>query len=600
MNNLADRRALLAPPLLGLLGGALLWALGAAPGAAFAMGALPILVVLLAEMARSLGRGETGLDLIAALAIGFALVMDESLAANVVALMYAGGQFLDDHARHRATAEMTALLARQPRTALRHGAQGLEEVPIGALRPGDRLLIPRGAVLPVDGVLESPAALLDTAAVTGEPMPLRAAAGEALLSGCGNAGEPFDLLATTDAEASTYGGILRLVRAAQESRAPMARLADRWSLVFLALTLAIAGAAWAISGEATRALAVLVVATPCPLILAVPVALMAGLSRAAKLGVLVKSAAALEAMSRIRVVVMDKTGTLTRGHAELVAHAGGDEALRLAASLDQASTHPIAHALVAAARARGLALATPGAVRESPGEGLEGVVEGRRVLVGGAAFVLAHAKGTPPPLEKEEALAGATRSLIAVEGVVVGVLLFADSLRPEAPALLAALRAQGIAWVELASGDAEAPVAAIGRAVGADAATSRLDPAGKVALVKAARAHGPVMMLGDGLNDAPALAAADVGVAVGVRGAAAAQAADAVLLGEGLGRLAQVLAAARRARAIARQSVLAGIGLSLVGMGVAAAGYLTPVQGALLQEAIDVAVILNALRALKS
>lgn len=600
MNSLADRRALLAAPLLGLLGGTLLWALGQAPGAAFAMGALPVLAILLAEMARSLRGGEFGLDLIAALAIGFALVMEESLAANVVALMYAGGQFLDDHARHRASAEMTALLARQPRTALRHGPNGLEEVPIGALRPGDLLLIPRGAVLPVDGVLESPGALLDTAAVTGEPMPLRATAGEALLSGCGNSGEAFDLRATTDAEASTYGGILRMVRAAQGSRAPMARLADRWSLVFLALTLSIAGAAWAVSGEATRALAVLVVATPCPLILAVPVALMAGLSRAAHLGVLVKSAAALEAMSRIRVVVMDKTGTLTRGHAELVAHAGGDAVLRLAASLDQASTHPIAQALVVAARARGLTLATPTAVHETPGEGLEGVVESQRVLVGGAAFVQAHAQGNPPGLAAEEALAGATRSLIAVEGIVVGVLLFADALRPEAPGLVAALRAQGITRVELASGDAEAPVAAIGRALGADAATARLDPAGKVALVNAARAHGPVMMLGDGVNDSPALAAADVGVAVGVRGAAAAQAADAVLLGEGLGRLALVLAASRRARAIARQSVLAGIGLSLLGMGAAAAGYLTPVQGALLQEAIDVAVILNALRALKS
>lgn len=600
MTPLADRRALLAPPLLGLLAGGVLWALGHAPGAAFAMGALPVLALLLAEMARSLRGGDFGLDLIAALAIGFGLVMDENLAANVVALMYAGGQFLDDHARHRASAEMTALLARQPRTALRHGPAGLEEVPLAALRPNDRLLIPRGAVLPVDGVLEGESALLDTAAVTGEPLPLRAARGDALLSGCANAGEAFDLLATTDAEASTYGGILRLVRAAQESRAPMARLADRWALGFLALTLALAGGAWAVTGEATRALAVLVVATPCPLILAVPVALMAGLSRAAKLGVLVKSAAALEAMSRIRVVIMDKTGTLTRGQAELVAHAGGDEALRLAASLDQASTHPIARALVGAARARGLALVTPESVRETPGEGLEGVVAGQRVLVGGAGFVQAHAAGPPPPLDAEEGLAGATRSLVAVEGRVAGVLLFADRLRPEAPALVASLRQQGVARVELASGDTEARVIAIGRAVGADAAHARLDPSGKVALLHAARAHGPVMMLGDGLNDAPALAAADVGVAVGVRGAAAAQAADAVLLGEGLGRLAEVLAAATRARAIARQSVVAGIGLSTLGMVAAAAGYLTPVQGALLQEAIDVAVILNALRALRA
>ncbi|WP_027284872.1 heavy metal translocating P-type ATPase [Rubritepida flocculans] len=596
MNPLADRRALLAAPLLGLLGGGLLWLAGREAGPAFAMGALPVLAVLLAEMARSLRGGEFGLDLIAALAMGFGLVMGESLAANVVALMYAGGQFLDDHARRRASAEMTALLARQPRSALREGPAGWEETPITALRPGDRLLIPKGGVLPVDGVLESEIALLDTAALTGEPLPLRAERGQALLSGMGNAGEAFVLAASTDAEASTYAGILRLVRAAQESRAPMARLADRWSLAFLALTLVLAGGAWAASGEATRALAVLVVATPCPLILAVPVALMAGLSRAAALGMLVKSAAALEAMARVRAVVLDKTGTLTRGQAELVGVAGDARALRDAAALDQASAHPIARALVAAARARGLSLPMPEAVRETPGEGLEGMVEGRRVVVGGPRFVLARAEGPVPEADLHADL----RSLVAVEGRIVAALLFADPLRAEAPGLVARLRAAGVGRVVLASGDGAAATARVAAEVGADAQHARLDPAGKVAVVAAERAHGPVMMLGDGLNDAPALAAADVGVAVGARGAAAAEAADAVLLGEGIGRLAPVLAAARRARAIAVQSVAAGIGLSTLGMIAAALGHLTPVQGALLQEAIDVAVILNALRALKS
>ena len=596
MNPLADRRALLAAPLLGLLGGLLLWLAGRDASIAFAMGTLPVLVVLVAEMARSLRGGEFGLDLIAALAIGFGLAMGESLAANVVALMYAGGQFLDDHARRRATAEMTALLARQPRTALRHSASGLEEVPIADLAPGDVLLIPKGAVLPVDGVLDSDLALLDTAALTGEAMPVRAQQGAALLSGTSNAGEAFTLRATTDAEASTYAGILRLVRSAQESRAPMARLADRWSLAFLALTLAMAGGAWIATGEATRALAVLVVATPCPLILAVPVALMAGLSRAAALGMLVKSAAALEAMARIRVVVMDKTGTLTRGHAELVAIGGDARALRDAAALDQASAHPIAQALVAAARARGLTLPTPEAVHETPGEGLEGVVEGRRVLVGGPRFVTARAIGDIPEAEGPYG----TRSLVAVDGRITTTLHFADPLRAEAADLVRQLRAGGVARVVLASGDAEGPVARVAEEVGADAHHPRLNPAGKVAVLAAERAHGPVMMLGDGLNDSPALAAADVGVAVGAQGAAAAQAADAVLLGEGIGRLAPVLAAAHRARAIAVQSVAAGIGLSTLGMIAAALGYLTPVQGALIQEAIDVAVILNALRALKS
>jgi heavy metal translocating P-type ATPase len=596
VNPLADRRALLAAPLLGLLGGGLLWLAGRKAEAAFALGALPVLAVLLAEMARSLRGGEFGLDLIAALAMGFGLVMGESLAANVVALMYAGGQFLDDHARRRASAEMTALLSRQPRSALREGPGGLEEVPIAALKPGDRLLMPKGAVLPVDGVLDSDIALLDTAALTGEPLPWRAERGQALLSGMGNAGEAFVLAASTDAQASTYAGILRLVRAAQESRAPMARLADRWSLAFLALTLAMAGGAWAASGEASRALAVLVVATPCPLILAVPVALMAGLSRAAALGMLVKSAAALEAMARVRAVVMDKTGTLTLGRAELVGVAGDARALRDAAALDQASAHPIARALVAAAHARGLSLPIPEAVRETPGEGLEGIVEGRRVVVGGPRFVLARAEGPVPEAELHADL----KSLVAIEGRVVAALLFADPLRAEAPGLVARLRAAGVARVVLASGDGAAATARVAAEVGADAQHARLDPAGKVAVVAAERAHGPVMMLGDGLNDAPALAAADVGVAVGARGAAAAEAADAVLLGEGIARLAPVLAAARRARAIAVQSVAAGIGLSTLGMVAAALGHLTPVQGALLQEAIDVAVILNALRALKS
>ncbi len=599
MNALADRRALVAVPLVGLLGGLGLWLAGRPPGWAFALGALPVLVVMAAEMLRSLGAGRFGLDLIAALAIGFGLAMGESLAACVVALMYAGGQFLEYHAERRAGAEMTALLARQPHSARRHTPAGIEEVPLAALRPGDLLLIPRGSVLPVDGVLEGEVAVLDTAALTGEPLPRRFARGEALLSGTTNAGEAFDLRATADAEASTYAGILRLVRSAQQSRAPMARLADRWSVGFLALTLALAGGAWAASGEAQRALAVLVVATPCPLILAVPVALMAGLSRAARLGLLVKRAAALEAMARVRVIVMDKTGTLTRGQAELSGFAGPEEALRLAAALDQASAHPIARALVAAARARGHALPAPESVRETPGEGIEGRVEGRAVLVGGPAFVRARAAGEPPDVAAGARLAGDTRVLVALDGAVAAALVFADPLRAEASAMVRALRRDGVARVLLASGDSEAPVAAVAQAVAADGFAARLDPAGKVALIGRERRAdgGTVMMLGDGVNDAPALAAADVGVAVGARGAAAAEAADAVLLGAGLARLPEAIAAARRARAIAWQSVTVGLGLSSLGMVAAAFGLLRPVEGALLQEAIDVAVILNALRA---
>ncbi len=594
MKPLADRRALVACPLLGLLAGGLLWGWGAPPEIAFAMGTLPVLVLLIAEMIRSLRAGAFGLDLIAALAMAAGLAMDEPLAANIVALMYAGGQYLEDYAHRRAGAEMTALLARQPRTALRHENGGLTEIPIERIAVGDLLLIRRGAVLPVDGTLASPLALLDTAALTGEPMPVRHAPGDTLLSGCANAGDAFDLRATTDAAASTYAGIVRMVRAAADSRAPMARLADQWSVGFLAMTLALAGGAWAWTGEAGRALAVLVIATPCPLILGVPVALLAGLSRTAKLGVLVKSAAVLEAMARIRVLVLDKTGTITAGTPALIGMTGPEEALRLAASLDQASEHPIARALVAAAKARGLVLSVPQEVRETPGEGLEGLVEGRRVMVGGVNWVT----GTPclpPPGSLPH---GAMRCAVALDGAPAAMLIFADQLRPDAVGTIALLRREGIHRIILASGDADAPVRAAGDAIGADSAHARQSPAGKVALIQAARANGPVLMLGDGLNDAPALAAADVGIAVAARGAAAAEAADAVLLVDDLGRLAATLRAARRARAIALQSVTIGIGLSTLGMIVAAFGYLSPVQGALIQEAIDVAVILNALRAL--
>ena len=598
MSPLADRRALVACPLLGLLGGGLLWWWGGNFAVALAMGTLPVLALLVVDIIRSLRAGAFGLDLIAALAMAGGLAMGELLAANIVALMYAGGQYLEDYAHRRAGAEMTALLARQPRTALRHENGGLTEIPIERIAVGDLLLIRRGAVLPVDGTLASPLALLDTAALTGEPMPVRHAPGDAMLSGCANAGDAFDLRATTDAAASTYARILRMVRAAADSRAPMARLADQWSLGFLAMTLALAGGAWALTGEAQRALAVLVIATPCPLILAVPVALLAGLSRTAKLGVLVKSATVLEAMARIRVLVLDKTGTITAGTPALVGMTGGEEALRLAASLDQASEHPIARALVAAAKARGLALSVPQEVRETPGEGLTGVVEGHRVAVGGPRWV-EEVTGTPPlPPPPGSLPHGAMRCAVALDGAPAAMLIFADQLRPDAMETIALLRREGIRRIILASGDAQAPVRAAGDAIGADSAHARQSPAGKVALIRAARMDGPVLMLGDGLNDAPALAAADVGIAVAAQDAAAAEAADAVLLMDDLGRLAGTLRAARRARAIALQSVTIGIGLSTLGMLVAAFGYLTPVQGALIQEAIDVAVILNALRAL--
>ena len=606
MGDEASRRVLLfGIAAAGLAAGLLPALLGhGAAGWIFTLGTLPVLAALLRDLWHGLRRGEFGLDLIAALSMGGALLLGESLAAAVVALMYAGGEFLESRARQRARAEMTALLARVPRSAVRHGDHGLEEVPLDAIAPGDRLLVARGAVVPVDGSIDAVAAVLDVSALTGEPLPQRIAQGGAAMSGSVNAGEAFDLLATRRATESTYAGIVRLVEAAQASKAPMARLADRWSLWFLGFTVLLAGGAWIATGDPLRGLAVLVVATPCPLILAVPVAIIAGLSRAAGSGVLVKSGGALETMARARVLLLDKTGTLTVGRARLAAilpenDLAEEEVLRLAASLDQASRHVLAEALVEAATTRGLALSTPLAIREAPGEGIAGLVDGRQVAIGSAGFV-ASALGGPAPALPQDQPPGAALVFVGVDGVPAGVLVFEDPIRPDAPAMLADMRRAGIGRIVLLSGDAEAPARLVGRTLGLDAVTADCTPEGKVGVVQAESRAGPVMMIGDGVNDAPALAAAAVGIAMGARGAAASsEAADAVVLVDRLDRVARAIRIARRTLHIARQSVAAGIGLSAAGMVAAALGYLTPVEGALLQEAIDVAVILNALRALR-
>ncbi|MDK1491257.1 heavy metal translocating P-type ATPase [Sinorhizobium sp. 7-81] len=602
------KRLLLALIAVALLAGTVTWLAGRPDlsAASWAAGTAMILASLLTDIAISLGRKEFGLDLIAALAMGGALILGEYLTGSIVALMYSGGEALEDFAQRRARRELTALLNRVPHTAVRYADGQLQEVSIEELNPGDRILVRRGEVVPVDGNMLDGIAVLDESALTGEAMPIRRRSAEPVTSGTTNAGDAFEMVASSAARDSTYAAIVRLVEAAKAAKAPIVRLADRYALGFLAVTLLLAGGAWAVSGEAIRALAVLVIATPCPLILAVPVAIISGVSRCAAKGVLVKGGGALETLARIKTVILDKTGTITDGRARLIEVKSRTdldplEVLRLAASLDQGSHHVIARALVAAARERGLRLAAPSGSREEAGSGVTGRIDGHEIAVGGWDFVSARIEETAFSQDIRQWIRrdGTVSVLTAMDGVLAGAFLLADEVRPEAGSVLRRLRDAGVDRIVLATGDRTELAESLQSFLGLDSVVAELKPEDKTRIVEAEGSAGPVMMVGDGVNDAPALAAADVGVAMGARGAAASsEAADVVILVDRLDRLVSAIHIAHRSRSIALQSVYMGMGLSVAGMLAAAFGYLTPVQGALLQEAIDVVAILNALRAL--
>jgi heavy metal translocating P-type ATPase len=592
----------------GVFAGSVLWVFGAHPiaDAVWAATVVVALVPLAITVARDLLHGQTGVDLIALLAMAGSLVLGQYLAGAVIGLMLSGGQALERYASSRARRELSALLARAPRAVHRYERGVLTPADIADVKKRDRLLVKPGEVVPVDGVVVSDAAVLDESALTGESMPVERMKAEKVRSGVVNAGPPFDLSALSTADDSTYAGIVRLVREAQGSKAPFVRLADRYALWFLPLTLLAASFAWVVSGSPIRALAVLVVATPCPLILAAPVAIVAGISRAAHRGVIVKGGGALETLARVRTLVFDKTGTLTAGTPVLAAvevfgAIPEAELLRLAASLDQVSQHVFADGIVAAAHDRHLPIEFPENVREHPGHGIDGVVDGRQVALGRARWLL---DGRPMPeaaiqIRSKPAHDGSSAVFIAVDGVLAGALVMVDPVRKETPEALRMLRQAGITRIVLLSGDHKDVARPVGQALGVDAILAEHSPEQKVIAVQSERLQAVTVMVGDGVNDAPALAAADVGIAMGARGAtASSEAADAVIMVDRLDRVGEAVFIARRARHIAVQSVVAGMALSGVGMVLAIVGVLPPIAGAFFQEAIDVAVILNALRAL--
>lgn len=552
----------------------------------------------------ALRKGRVGVDVIAVLSLIGTLLVGEYLAGALIAVMLAGGRALEAAAERRASRDLRELLERAPRFARRRVGTQVSVVPLTEVVVDDILVVGPGEVVPVDGRVADVVAVLDESALTGEPLQVERGVGEPVRSGVVNAGSAFELRATATADQSTYAGIVRMAQQAGAANAPIVRLADRYAAWFLPVALLLAGAAWLASGSAVRAVAVLVVATPCPLLLAAPVAIVAGLSRASRAGVVIRGGGALENLGHATTLVMDKTGTLTMGRpsvVDLVAAPSHDatEILRLAASVDQFSPHVLAEALVTEALNRGLQLSLPTDVAEQPGRGVTATIDGHRITVGKLpADALSSALARA--VVNRARLDSAAIAWVCVDGGLAGAVLLRDPLRRQAPRTVRRLREAGLDRLILLTGDRAEPTREVGVILGLDAVCADQTPADKFATVRAEAERAVTVMVGDGINDAPALAAATVGVAMGARGAtAASEAADIVLTTDRLERLADAMDIARWSRRIAVQSAVVGMSLSLCAMAIAALGWLPPAAGALLQEAIDLAVILNALRAMR-
>ncbi|TFD29463.1 heavy metal translocating P-type ATPase [Cryobacterium cryoconiti] len=561
-------------------------------------------------MMRRLRHGTFGIDVLAIMAIVATVLVGEYVATLIIVLMLTGGAALEDFAVNRAKRELDALLRRAPQIAHRliggnttdagdHGNGEVEDVPATEVRPGDLLLVRPAEIVPVDGELVSVSAAFDESSLTGESLPVERQAGDAVLSGSINGQAAATIRATRSAADSQYQQIIALVEEAAASKAPVVRLADRYAVPFTAVSVSIAGLAWIISGDPARFAEVLVVATPCPLLISAPVAFMGGMSRAARNGIIVKGGGVLEMLSRAKTVVFDKTGTLTHGTPTIARVLpqpgfGEDELLALAASAEQYSSHVLAASVIAAARSRGLELTSTETANEVPAHGVVARLGDREVTVGKLSYIRDRAPdAVAAPLE-----GGELAIYLAVDGRFAGSIVASDSLRENAPQTMADFRALGLSDTVMLTGDARPTAEHIAALVGIEHVQADCLPVDKVNAVKGL-AKRPVIMVGDGVNDAPVLAVADVGIAMGARGAtAASESADVVILIDDLTRTARAVAIGQDTIRIALQSIWLGIAMSLGLMLLAAFGFIPATVGALLQEFVDLATILNALRAI--
>lgn len=557
------------------------------------------------DMARDVIRGNFGLDVLAVVAMVATLLVDEYVASLIIVLMLTGGEALEDYAARRARGELTALLDRSPQAAHlivdpENEASGeVRDVAADDVDVGDVLLIRPGEIVPVDGELLDAEAAFDESSLTGESLPAPKEAGAEVLSGSINGSRAVRIRTLRRSGDSQYQQIVALVSQAQASKAPVVRIADRFAVPFTAVSLAIAGVAWWLSGDATRFAEVLVLATPCPLLIAAPVAFLGGMSRAAKAGVIVKGGAVMEQLARVRSAAFDKTGTLTRGRPQLVAVRAepgfrADDVLSLAASAEQYSSHVLAASIHRAATERELPIRPAEAADEVATNGVVATIGGRQVVVGKPAYVASLA----PDTRRVELRSGETAAYVAVDGRFAGVLVLADHARPESPAVVTWLRAHGVRRVAMLTGDTQDTAAAIAADVGIIEVHAELLPPDKVQVAARLRPR-PVLVIGDGVNDAPMLAAADVGIAMGARGATAAGgAADAVLLQDSVTGVADAVSLGKHTLRTAYVAIWIGIALSVGLMLVATTGAIPAVAGALTQELVDLATIGYALRAL--
>lgn len=580
--------------------------------------ALAVAAYLSVGMIRRLRSGHWGIDILAVTAIVSTVLVGEFIASMIIVLMMAGGTALEDYAAGRAKSELSALLARVPQTAHRERSGGAgngttqngtqngtaengahEDVAATDVLVGDILLVKPGEVVPLDGVLLSDAGTFDESSLTGESLPVERTAGEGIMSGSVNGEAAVRIRVTAVMEDSQYSRIVALVKEASESRAPMVRLADRYAIPFTAFAYALGAIAWIVSGSPTRFAEVLVVATPCPLLIAAPVAFLGGMSQAAKSGIIVKYAGVLEQLGRVRTAAFDKTGTLTYGRPSLVAivtanSMGQDELLRLAGSAEQYSSHVLAASVMEAATARDLRFETASEAMEHATHGVRAVFDGREVVVGKPSFVAEFAPG----VVEADLASGQLAIYVGIGGVYVGALVMSDPLRAEARRTLAELSALGVTETVMLTGDALATARHIAAEAGLTDVRAECLPPDKVEAVKSLPRR-PVMMVGDGVNDAPVLAVADVGIAMGARGSTAAgESADVVIILDDLSKAAHAVRIGQRTVRVAMESIWIGIVLSVGLMVAAAAGYVPAIAGALSQELVDLATILNALRAL--